>query len=330
MCRDAIAETASITPLEDAASFRARSRVHHLGSAVLTDVQSSSVQYIRSARHVAQAGYDHYRIAVSLEADVLYQSGRRSASLHRGDVIILDSARPTTTYLRARDCSLARTVAIFVPRALMAPAISASGDVHLRVLKRGDPRAEALSGRVAYMLESIDADPHAQFIPRLPILMGLLTDIFGGKGLSLMTGAALRRAALDSLERFIERHIDSPALSVDLICARSGWSRATVYRLFHAEGGLARYIRQRRLHRAFRELMAGNPPRRRVLDLAVDCQFGSEASFSRAFHRLFGISPGEVRALATRSRSDTPSGVSLRVGEGMGDAIRWIKLLGAG
>lgn len=109
---------------------------------------------------------------------------------------------------------------------------------------------------------------------------------------------AMRRARLDSLKRFIERHIDSPALSVDLICARSGWSRATVYRLFHAEGGLARYIRQRRLQWAFGQLTRPSSPHPRVLDLAVDCQFASEASFCRAFHRLFGMPPGEVRARA--------------------------------
>lgn len=122
----------------------------------------------------------------------------------------------------------------------------------------------------------------------------------------------MRRAALDSLKRIIERHIDSPDLCVDLICARSGWSRATVYRLFRAEGGLARYIRERRLHWAFQELMAAGPPRRRILDLAVDCQFASEATFCRAFHRLFGVPPGEARALADRSRRGTRSGVLRR------------------
>lgn len=113
----------------------------------------------------------------------------------------------------------------------------------------------------------------------------------------------LRRAALDSLKRLVERHLDSPELSAGFICERSGWSRATVYRLFETEGGLARYIRQRRLLGAFRELMLGRQPRRRILDLAMDCQFASEATFSRAFHRMFGIPPSEVRELARPCRA---------------------------
>ncbi len=330
--REAIAETSGVVPLGDAASFRVRGRVHCLGSAVLTDVRSSSLQYIRSARHVARAAYDHYEIAVNLNAEIRYQSGRRSASVHPGDVIVVDSTRPTDASIRAPDRGLARIPAIFVPRALVASAMSALGDVHLRVLKRGDPRAKLLSEHVAHMLARIDGDPQAQFAQTLPVLTGLLASAFGAKALSRRAGEAMSRAALDSLKRLIEHHIRSPELDADFICARSGWSRATVYRLFQAEGGLARYIRQRRLHWAFRELMGRSPPRRRILDLAIDCQFASEATFSRAFHRLFGMPPGEVRALAERARSDAPSGVPPRAVEGIddADAIRWIKGLSVG
>jgi AraC-like DNA-binding protein len=330
--REAIAETSGVVPLGDAAKFRVRSRVHHLGNAVLTDVQSSSLQYIRSARHVACAAYDHYEITVSLNAEIRYQSGRRSASVHPGDVIVLDSTRPTNAAVRAPDRGLARVPAIFVPRALVASMMSASGDVHLRVLRRGDPRAKLLSEHVAHMLERIDGDPQAQFAPALPILTGLIASAFGAKSLSRSAGEAMSRAALDALKRLIEEHIGSPDLDADLICARSGWSRATVYRLFQTEGGLARYIRHRRLHWAFRQLMSGGSPRRRIVDLAVDCQFASEATFSRAFHRLFGMPPGEVRALAERARSNAPSGVPLRAVESIddADAIRWIKHLSVG
>ena len=116
----------------------------------------------------------------------------------------------------------------------------------------------------------------------------------------------LRRAALDSLKRLVERHLDSPQLSADFICARSGWSRATVYRLFESEGGLAHYIRQRHLLTALRELMSGRQPHRRILDLAISHQFSSEAAFNRAFRRAFGVPPGKIRDLAARSLAAAP------------------------
>jgi AraC-like DNA-binding protein len=122
---------------------------------------------------------------------------------------------------------------------------------------------------------------------------------------------------LDSLKRLVERHLDSPALSAGFVCARSGWSRATVYRVFEAEGGLARYIRKRHLLGAFRELTSGQPPHLRIVDLALAHQFASEASFNRAFRRAFGIPPGKARHLATSSRGMEPDdGMLLRTGHG--------------
>lgn len=124
----------------------------------------------------------------------------------------------------------------------------------------------------------------------------------------------LRRAALDSLKRLVERHLDSPELSADFICARSGWSRATVYRLFETEGGLARYIRQRHLLRALRELLSGQERHRRIVDLAVAHQFASEATFNRAFRRAFGIPPGAVRDLVASLRSAPSAAVRWGIG----------------
>jgi len=101
----------------------------------------------------------------------------------------------------------------------------------------------------------------------------------------------------------IESHLLSPDLCVETLCARSGCSRATLYRLFEGEGGLVCYIQRRRLHRAFVELVS-DAPRRRILDIALDSHFASEATFNRAFRRMFGLPPGEARKNARRSSPD--------------------------
>jgi AraC-like DNA-binding protein len=145
--------------------------------------------------------------------------------------------------------------------------------------------------------------PHSRLDSAVQDPSGVLSGIFGGGNITALGREGLRRAALDSLKRLVERHLDSPALSAEFVCARSGWSRATVYRLFEAEGGLTRYIRKRRLLRALRELMSGQQPYRRIVDLAIEHQFSSEATFNRAFRRAFGIPPGKVRDLATKSRA---------------------------
>lgn len=54
---------------------------------------------------------------------------------------------------------------------------------------------------------------------------------------------------------------------------------------------LSEYIRRRRLSMAAEELQRGG----RVLDVALRCGYESPESFSRAFRRLHGISPSEVK-----------------------------------
>ncbi len=342
--RDAIVETSDISPLQSADRFYARARIHHLGSAVLTDVRTSSVSYNRSARHVARAAYDHYQIAVSLTADIRYLSGRKSQAQRPGDIVILDSARSHVAYVNAPSRGAACVPAVFIPRAALTALLpSAIGDEQFIALKRELPQTRLLADHVTQMLQTVDADPRAQLGAAVEDLTGVLARTFSGRrDIAPLAQEGMRRAALDSLKRIVERRLGSSALSVDLICARSGWSRATVYRLFEPEGGLARYIRQRRLHRAFRELMRGPAPGRRILDLAMDCQFASEATFGRAFQQMFGISPGAVRELAAPSRDGAAAGRRPRNAPGASDAdtdtgtdtgtnaIRWIKLLSAG
>ncbi|MGH8294209.1 MAG: helix-turn-helix domain-containing protein [Steroidobacteraceae bacterium] len=99
----------------------------------------------------------------------------------------------------------------------------------------------------------------------------------------------------------MEQYLDSPTLSGEFICARSGWSRATVYRLFESGGGLVRYIRTGHLLHASRELTSGLPPHLRIVGLALAHQFAGEASFNRAFRRACGIPPGRARHFAAGS-----------------------------
>ncbi|MGH8258716.1 MAG: hypothetical protein ACREUG_03400, partial [Steroidobacteraceae bacterium] len=230
--RDAIAETSDITPLGPAERFRARAIVHHLGCAILTDVRTSSVIYARSPRHVAHAAYDHFQISVNLTADVLYEFGRQSQSQRSGDVIILDSARTHRSHLKAPPRGWACNATIFIPRAAIASLLPSSlGAEPSLLLVREQPEARLLRDHLGQMLKTVAANPHASLGGAVQDLTGVLARAFSpGRDLSPLAREGLRRAALDSMKRLVERQLDSPLLSADSICARSGWSRATVYR----------------------------------------------------------------------------------------------------
>ena len=101
-----------------------------------------------------------------------------------------------------------------------------------------------------------------------------------------------------SIRRFIDRHLTSPALSVDMIATSFGLSRATLYRLFEPVGGIATYIRKQKLDRAFQEITAASRSNGRVGPIAYRLGFKNFSAFSRAFRSAYGVSPAEAREKA--------------------------------
>ena len=94
--------------------------------------------------------------------------------------------------------------------------------------------------------------------------------------------------------KYIEEHIHEELVVSD-IADQSGLSRWEFQRLFRAttQHSVGEYIRRRRLTLASDRL---RNPEERILDIAIDLQFGSQEAFSRAFKKMFDLSPGQFRS----------------------------------
>ncbi|WP_374016892.1 helix-turn-helix domain-containing protein [Paenibacillus thiaminolyticus] len=99
----------------------------------------------------------------------------------------------------------------------------------------------------------------------------------------------MRRSIIESAVQYIETHLKEP-LHADEVARHVHISYYHFHRLFHAMTGetIGDYIRKRRLTEASLELMG---TRRPILDIAVDYQFESHEAFTRAFKKVFGLSP---------------------------------------
>src|SRR5262245_42527666 len=98
---------------------------------------------------------------------------------------------------------------------------------------------------------------------------------------------------LERIKGHIAQSLDSPELHPDALCRLFHISHTQLYRLFEPLGGVAAYIQEQRLARAWRELSNPAGSHRRIYDIAFDLGFSSEAHFSRSFRRAFGMSPSE-------------------------------------
>ena len=117
----------------------------------------------------------------------------------------------------------------------------------------------------------------------------------------LLAGAPSAGASRDfdtarrlAMRRYLDENLSDPELGVASLCAAFGASRATIYRDFADEGGVARFVTRRRLERAFRDLGSGPPDRGRVRRVAERWGFACPYHFSRAFRRQFDLRPSEV------------------------------------
>ena len=99
---------------------------------------------------------------------------------------------------------------------------------------------------------------------------------------------------IDHALNFIEAHLARP-LTLPQIAAAACYSPYHFARFFRARTGwsVMAYVQARRLTLAADRLRSEEP---RLLDLALDSGFESQAAFSRAFKRKFAFSPGAFRA----------------------------------
>jgi AraC family transcriptional regulator len=115
----------------------------------------------------------------------------------------------------------------------------------------------------------------------------------GASPLTDLSAHGLDRVRLGRVLDYIAENI-SIEISLEDLAAIAGYSTFHFARKFGLAMGISpgRYISQRRLEHAMMELTAGKLP---LAEIALNAQFSSQASFTRAFHRVTGMTPNEYR-----------------------------------
>ncbi|MEN8904498.1 MAG: AraC family transcriptional regulator [Clostridiales bacterium] len=83
-------------------------------------------------------------------------------------------------------------------------------------------------------------------------------------------------------------------LRLNEIAKQAHFSEFHFHRLFKKDMGISvmKYVQNLRLEKAAESLENTDE---KITDIALDCQFGSEESFSRAFKKLYGKTPRDYR-----------------------------------
>nr|WP_246753067.1 helix-turn-helix domain-containing protein [Sinorhizobium sp. BG8] len=282
-------------------------------------VSGTSYEFVREASRIARTGLDLILIEVVLEGGEIRTIDGKTSRSERGDVCVIDLARPTRTQT-AHNIFL--TLAI--PRQLLFAQESQMDGLHGMLLK-SDSAAGRLIGSHFLSVYRVLPDLTQSDAPAIvQATADLVAQLVSGKPENVGdTSVALRGALIVQIKDHIDKHLSSHELGPEYLSKTFGLSRASLYRLFEPIGGVTEYIRSRRLRWAFDALADGR--KRTIGEIAYSCGFTDVSVFSRAFRNRFGISPSEARG----ANGGLPAGVYFPPHAEAASVHEWLRIVSA-
>lgn len=272
-----------------AADFDATNEMWMMDEMLMTRRRCADHILHRSPHAIRMDQCDHLKVHLRLTrtSETRLEAGSRQFRLSAGECVITDMARPEWVHVER-----GMSIALVFPREKLEALLPRAVDLHGVVIRGA---AGALLGD---HLMSITGRIHAMTRAELPgVSASTLHLIAAGLAPSLETLAlaqpTMESTVLRKMRRFIDANLKHHGLNADTLCRAFGVSRATLYRLFEPLGGVAHYVRERRLMSVHAEL-AGARRSPYLLRIAEAHGFKSAAHFSRAFKAQFGYTPSDL------------------------------------
>ena len=254
-----------------------------LDRSLLYDRRLAGAGHRRDAARVRRDGLDHLTLTLVVAGTFHVDAGDGWRRVLPGEIALLDMTRPSGN--RAPD---AHVVTMSTARARVEGAIDEPRRLHGWVI--GATHGALLADHMQSLTRHAANLDEAALMPVARVGIELLAAAVTGDG-AAATPAFER---IDRVRAFIEAHLFDPAIGPEAVLGSFGLSRATLYRDFQHWGGLASYIRMRRIE-ALRERLADAEETRSLAALAELVGFSSEVRLSEAFLRAFGVRPGAYR-----------------------------------
>lgn len=292
--------------------FRAEVGMFHLGDLLFSNTSVTRQRFARTPRMIRRDGMDHFLIQVYYKGGYRGDVDGDSIDLRPGEVSILDLAKPLATKADSSD-----TFSLVVPRCRL-DSLLATDRLHGRVL-RGS-HASLFSDYVFSLQRRLPSLLREEAASVTEVLTGLFAAL-ARPAIAATMPAVQQELALARAKRHIENHLHRPQLGTEEIRLAAAISRASLYRLFEPCGGVARYLLTRRLARC-RKALENPHDRRLIAQIAYAHGFVSEAHFSRAFRREYGVTPSDARQRRRPTMTSVAAPKALTQEVGFNDWLR--------
>jgi AraC-like DNA-binding protein len=296
--RDSVAhiyDTVSLPDPSQEARFTLSTRTYATPRGILMRCEGTAFVMTRGPA-LAARGADQLLIILQIEGSVDTDAAGRCVRREPGDVAITDYARPFHSVATDYAMLIVHLARESVPAALLAL------EPHGLVFPRGSGAARLIGAAMQEFYTQADNLTVSEAEAAIEGIMALTTACarIGLAGDELDLLKSRRNAALD----YIGAHLGNAQLGPDEIAGAANLSRASLYRLFAAEGGIRAVLLQRRLDEALRLMLEDNKDDRPLKEIVKCCGFGGTSQFSRAFRARFGVPPRQYRALVRQQDLD--------------------------
>lgn len=263
-------------------------RCYNLDRMLFLDHAACAHRAERTPSQIVTQGVDHIFIGLQTSG-VTRLTGANGAAVARvGDFFVLDLAQRVQS-----ETDGMTAINICIPRRRFESQVGKLSARHMQVLpSNSNPLLKLTADHLLNMRTCLRRADAEQRNLLTSAALAICNAAFAEGERSSLDHPAV--AAIE-IRQFIEDNIDRRDLGVELLSTRFGLSRTPLYKLFETDGGVASYIRNRRLAHAMR-ILAGveGGPRQRVSSVAYACGYESERIFSRAFRRRYGVNPRDV------------------------------------
>lgn len=266
--------------------FQGAVRTHRNGALNLSIVDAAQAQLYRGEHEVMRGGTDIYYAGFQLQGSARMQQAGRIVTLMPGDIILIDSTRPSSFIYGDHS----RQLSLVLPRHCVEQGLGpadALGGLHISA----DSPLAVLAARLVLESSRQESMDERESEAALGALVNLLRPVIRNSELDTDVHERMYQKAI----RYIEQNIRSETLCPESLAREVGVSVRGLYRIFAGKGmGVGAYIRSRRLDLCAESIRsAGNG--QKISSHAYAWGFSDVSHFINAFKGRFGITPGEYR-----------------------------------
>ena len=281
-----------VDPLDEK-SYRATAEVAALGALTIARIDTNGAVVSRKNEVEQEEAFKRFSFVFAIQGDLVISHHLGMNSLKAGEFTMMDNTHPRTMFVYNQVSLLL----VSVPRQVLQRYIPVPEEVESQVLGSstgsGDIRGDELFTPVLSIWEHMKKGSLREFAPA--ISENLLSNIAVAysRHFRQQSSKTLRRIA--EARQLIEAQLSNPELTVEGLAAAMNVSSRYLRGLFHGTEKLSHYILRRRLEESANQLGSVLHQNRSITSIAFQCGFSNTAHFSRAFRKLYAMTPRDYR-----------------------------------